>query len=141
MQEQRVSREYGCITYESPLSLSLSLSLSFTSSIVLLSRMFHCRSRPPSLSHSLAAALSNEQPAPGHITPTDKMPPLTVSLPRRAASRPSLAHLPCFRIGVSYRAFPRHPHKKCAHSTEVWHIFFKHSPTRSTSSFLSADAK
>ena len=114
--------------------------LSFASSTLLLSRLFHCRSLLAltiSLSRCAAAALPNEQPAPGHITPTDKMPPLSLpSLPLSLccfpgpSQVPSLAHLPCFRIGVSHLASSRQPHKKGACSTvwPVWLITFRTFP-------------
>ena len=64
---------------------------------LLLFRLFH--RHPPSLCISGCSSplpLSNEQPAPGHITPTDKMPPLSLasrlsrwlppSLPRTSAA-------------------------------------------------------
>ena len=88
---------------------------------LLLFRLFH--RLPPSLCISGCSSplpLSNEQPAPGHITPTDKMPPLSriaplLSLPPSLSLSsptlpPFLAHLPRrLRIGVSPRASSRQP--------------------------------
>ena len=88
---------------------------------LLLFRLFH--RHPPSLCTSGCSSPlppSNEQPAPGHITPTDKMPPLSriaplLSLPPSLSLSsptlpPFLAHLPRrLRIGVSPRASSRQP--------------------------------
>ena len=113
---------HGCIHYPS------SSFLGSSSEFVALSAVSSPSSIALYLWLQLSSPLSNEQPAPGHITPTDKMPPL-LSLSHRASlvspslppslslfpdalagslPPPFLAHLPRrLRIGVSPRASSR----------------------------------